>query len=114
MVDGLLTAKSDGKTVMFRDTYPVRRARHYGIESGWEVTVLWVYNERVASWESKLREEVADLVSSGSLGSFPHYKTFFQNPPKLIDLSATQVQMLAHLSCWNVTSNSADLEQMLT
>ena len=114
LVDGLLTAKSNGKTVMFRDTYPVRRARHYGIESGWEVTVLWVYNERVASWESKLREEVADLVSSGSLGSFPHYKTFFQNPPKLIDLSATQVQMLAHLSCWNVTSNAADLEQMLT
>lgn len=114
LVNNLKTAKGAGLSVMFRDTYRVRKARHYGIEGGWNVEVLWVYNERVKTWEDKLRPEIRDSIGSGSLGSFPHYKTFFQNPPAVIDLSAKQVNLLAHLSCWNVVNNSEIFKQMLT
>ena len=76
--------------------------------------MFWIYNERVKKWEDKLRPEIRDSIGSGSLGSFPHYKTFFQNPPAIIDLSAKQVNLLAHLSCWNVMSNSETFKHMLT
>ena len=113
LVDGLVKAKDAGKTVMFRDKYTVSEALHYGVKGGWKVEVLWVYNERVPDWESELRREVRDEIASGSLGSFPHYRTFFQNPPSIIDLSAKQVHMLAHLSCWNVTKNAQVFRKML-
>lgn len=41
LVNNLKTAKGAGLSVMFRDTYRVRKARHYGIEGGWNVEVLW-------------------------------------------------------------------------
>ncbi|MEM7294589.1 MAG: hypothetical protein AAF420_14510, partial [Pseudomonadota bacterium] len=113
LVDGLLEAKSSG-TVMFRDIYRVGRVPHYGIAGGWDIEVLWVYNHRVDEWEDRLRQEVRDLIGSGSLGSFPHYKTFFQNPPAVIDLSGKQVNMLAHLSCWNITRNEDVFREMLS
>ena len=30
---------------------------------------------------------------------------FNKSPPKIIDLSATQVNLLAHLHCWNITAS---------
>jgi hypothetical protein len=110
LVENLLIEKEAGKTAMHRATYPVREAPHYGIEGGWEVDVLWVYNDRVKEWESKLPANIRKKIGTGSLGTFPHYKTFFQNPPQIIDLSATQVNLLAHLHCWNITvSENAQL-----
>lgn len=114
LINSLKAAKESGETVMFKDTYRIRKAKHYGIKGGWDVEVLWVYNERVKTWEDKLRPEIRETIGSGSLGSFPHYKTFFQNPPAIIDLSAKQVNLLAHLSCWNVMSNSETFKHMLT
>lgn len=105
LVEGFQAAKEAGATVMFRDRYRVKENRHYGIEGGWEADVLWVYNERVPAWEKNLRADIRRLIGVGSLGNFPHYKTFFQNPPAVIDLSAKQVHMLAHLSCWNIIEN---------
>jgi hypothetical protein len=105
LVQGLMAARDSGETVMFQDQYQVLENKHYGIAGGWEAEVLWVYNERVPAWEQKLRAEIRRLIGVGSLGSFPHYRTFFQNPPLVIDLSAKQVALLAHLSCWNVVEN---------
>ena len=102
LVENLLAKKEAGKTAMHRAKYPVRKAPHYGIEGNWEVDVLWVYNDRVKDWEDKLPTTIRKKIGTGSLGTFPHYKTFFQNPPKVIDLSATQVNLLAHLHCWNI------------
>ncbi len=53
------------------------------------------------------------MIGTGSLGNFPHYKTFFQNPPALIDLSAKQASLLAHLSCWNVLENADEFRDFL-
>ena len=113
LVDSLLDARNKGETVMCQDNYRVRNAKHYGVKGGYDVEVLWVYNERVKDWEDQLRAPVRELIGSGSLGSFPHYKTFFQNPPNLIDLSARQVNMLTHLSCWNVLENKDVFKNIL-
>jgi len=110
----LLAKKASGKTVMHQDQYTVLSNPFHGIEGGWEVEVLWIYNERVTEWEEQLTADIQPLIGSGSLGNFPHYRTFFQNPPKLIDLSAKQVTMLAHLSCWNVLENQDTFSEMLT
>jgi hypothetical protein len=116
LVENLLVKKEAGQTVMHKARYPVREAPHYGIEGGWEVDVLWVYNERVKEWEDRLPANIRKKIGTGSLGTFPHYRTFFQNPPKVIDLSATQVNLLAHLHCWNITvaENRPIFEDMLT
>ena len=112
LIDNLLAQKEAEHTVMHKATYPVREAPHYGIEDGWEVDVLWVYNDRVKDWEKQLPATIRKKIATGSLGTFPHYRTFFQNPPKVIDLSATQVNLLAHLHCWNITA--AENRQMFT
>ena len=116
LVENLLTKKRAGKTVMHKARYPVRAAAHYGIEGGWEVEVLWVYNERVKEWEDKLPPRIRKKIGTGSIGTFPHYKTFLQNPPKVIDLSAVQVNLLANLHCWNIIEpeNSELISEMLT
>jgi hypothetical protein len=113
LVEGLLAAKKAGGTVMFKDRYPVRENPHFGIEGGWEVNILWVYNERVTAWEQNLPAEIRRVIGMGSLANFPHYRTFFQNPPAVVDLSAKQTHMLAHLSCWNVISNAQVFHSML-
>jgi len=114
LVQGLVEEKTAGHPVMFKDQYRVVGNQHYGIDDGWDVEVLWVYNERVRDWETSLPVEIRRLIGSGSLGNFPHYRTFFQNPPAVIDLSSEQVSMLAHLSCWNIVSNEAVFHGMLT
>lgn len=113
LVSALLDKKTNNKTVIHRDTYTVMDNVFYGIEGGWEVEVLWVYNERVNDWEQSLPPNIRGMIGRGSLGNFPHYRTFFQNPPAVIDLSAKQVSMLAHLSCWNVLTNAAEFQRML-
>jgi hypothetical protein len=116
LVENLLMKKKAGKTAMHKARYPVVAAPHYGIEGGWEVDVLWVYNERVKEWEHRLPANIRKKIGTGSLGNFPHYKTFLQNPPKVIDLSATQVNLLAHLHSWNITEpeNAQMFLDMLT
>lgn len=113
LVEGLLAAKNAGETVLFRDRYKVLENPHFGIEGGWEVNVLWVYNERVPKWEQKLPAEIRGMIGTSSLANFPHYRTFFQNPPAFIDLSAKQTQLLAHLSCWNVINKAEVFHSML-
>lgn len=114
LVDGLIQTKASGRTVMYADTYRVREAKHYGVDGGWDVQVLWVYNERVGDWEKELPAKIRKWIGVGSLGNFPNYKTFFQNPPAVIDLSAKQVNLLANLSCWNVIQNKDLIKSMLT
>jgi hypothetical protein len=112
LVQALLAAKSDGRPVAHRDMYRVRQNDLYGVDGGWDVDILWVYNERVRDWEGQLRSEVRERIGRGSLANFPHYLTFLQNPPAIIDLSATQVSLLSHLACWVTLNQEAKLRQM--
>ena len=107
LIDGLAARKDKGETLMHCDTYRVCPNDHYRIVGGYHANVCWVYNEAVERWRSALRDEVQKLVDA--LRRFPHYRTFFQNAPKVIDLTVQEVNALAHLSCWNVTANEVTI-----
>ncbi|KPK06846.1 MAG: hypothetical protein AMJ56_14025 [Anaerolineae bacterium SG8_19] len=113
LVAGLLAAKRAGTSVIHHDWYQVQENAFFGIKGGWEVEVLWVYNERVPAWEKLLSGPIRQMIGRDSLVNFPHYKTYGQNKPAIIDLKPEQVFLLANLSCWNVLDNAALFLAML-
>jgi hypothetical protein len=74
----------------------------FGVEAGLSTKVLWVYNNPVAAWRSQLSREVRFMMDLEVLDydDFPNYNTISK-----IHLNARQVNLLAHLSCWNVVQN---------
>ncbi len=113
LVEGLLAAKAAGRSVIFKDSYQVQDNAFYGITGGWEVEILWVYNERVPAWEQHLPLDIRQSIGRDSLSNFPHYKTYGQNRPSLIDLRPEQVFLLANLSTWNILDNNELFLSML-
>lgn len=72
----------------------------FGVEPG-TVNILWAYNNPVTSWREQLSLEVKAYMELDPLmHSFPCYPTLD------VDLSARQVNLLAHLCCWTITSDS--------
>lgn len=113
LVAGLLAAKRAGVSLIHRDRYQVQDNALFGIKGGWEVEVLWIYNERVPAWEKLLPGPIRQMIGRDSLVNFPHYMTYGQNKPAIIDLKTEQVFLLANLSCWNVLNNATLFLEML-
>jgi hypothetical protein len=113
LVEGLQAAKMAGGSLLFKDTYRVQDNAFHGIQGGWDVEILWVYNDRVPAWESALPAAIRDQIGQGSLERFPHYKTMGENKPSIIDLRPEQALLLAHLSCWNITANEDVFKSMV-
>lgn len=84
------------------------------ISAGREVDVLWVYNNPVSDWQSKINDHgiTTDLSKSGQVGStlwnFPNYSTFLQPY-----LSVEAVNMLAQLSAWNVNQLTTQITSLI-
>ena len=102
LIKGLLSAQAAEGPVVFEDEYDVITNRHYGIQGGWRVKILWVYNDKVNRWKKNLPPDTRQRLADGSFGAFPHYATFLESKGRLIDLTNHQVSLLAHLSCWNI------------
>ena len=118
LIEALQAAKRRGETVLAMTTHTVRANAWWGLEGGWDVRVCWVYNEYVERWGKQLPQPIRRAVADGRLPSpegpvarFPHFLTQGQNPGALIQLSPIQVNLLAHLSCWNVVENQGRLRQ---
>ena len=143
--EALKTAKLNGKTVMTQRTHTLAQNDWWGIDGvalnsagnrlnpndpvspSDQVNVLWVYNERVAEWESLLTEDkfhakgLGEITlkqaieagnptnpdsAEGPFQHFPNYHTMGQNgKTKLVELTPEQVNLLADLSCWNITND---------
>jgi len=86
---------------MFKQTLTVLPNPTFDIAGGYDVEILWVYNTAVQNWIDLLSPDVQSIVNG--LRHFPNYETMGQ-----LGLSATEVNALAELSFWNLTSN-ADL-----
>ena len=78
----------------------------FGITRPYDARITWIYNERVPTFEKELPQNVRNLIGSKEFSRFPHYRTFMENGFKIIDLSEKQVNMLSHLSFWNVLHNA--------
>ena len=120
LVTGLKDKKHAGESVMTTMRHTVQDNEWWGLSGGWDVEICWVYNERVAGWENQLPTGTREEIERGTGGTprgpfkrFPHYLTQGQNVGALIRLTPEQINLLSHLSCWNVMANGDELRSVL-
>ena len=106
---GLLERLREGKATIHSDNYTIVKNEHHGISGGNQVKILWVYNQNYKNWEERLPSEVSNKIGIGKkLSNFPHFATFEENFPKVIDLHPVQANLLSHMSC-SVVMDNADM-----
>lgn len=120
VISGLQQAKRLGGPVITTTKHVLQSNAWWGIDGGAAVEVCWCYNEHVERWACRLPPPVRSLLRAGQadrpdgpFARFPHYLTRGQNPGALIQLTAAQANLLAHLSCWNVIQNRDTLRMLL-
>ncbi len=120
VVSAWQTAKRAGRPLVASTRLRVEPNAWWGIEGGWEVDVCWVYNDRVSSWEARLRDEVRRVLPSSAgatpdaaLARFPHYRTVGENAGALTRLTPTQANLLAELAGWGVLESGDALQALL-
>lgn len=102
LADGLLATHVAGGTATVEQTLDVQPNPCFAVPGGHPVRLLWICNAQVPAWWDALSWEVRAAVEAEALGHFPLYLTIEQ-----LELSATLVNALAHLSCWNLASDAA-------
>lgn len=94
-------AQAGGSALCYQPGLKVLANQKYAVEAG-KVNMLWVYNNPVKAWRKQLKCSVrlGMKLKFWLFNDFPNYQT--------IDLGLTprQVNLLAHLSCWNVASEN--------
>jgi hypothetical protein len=103
LAEGLYAANNSpyNGTAMYMQTLTVLPNANFGIEGGYDVRVLWVYNTWVHAWYELLSDEVAAYAEAQRLAEgFPGFNVL------QLDLDARQVNLLASLSFWNVAQNT--------
>ena len=105
LIDQLWSAaRAGGSAMCLSRGLPVLDNAHFGVSAGGPVDVLWVYTNPVRAWSDRL----SDIVKLGMdfepllYRSFPNYDTVLQ-----LHLEPRQVNLLAHLSCWNVINGAS-------
>lgn len=121
LADGLKAAKANGQATTFIDSYPIIQPNFFDIPSypdKRDVTIVWFYNDINQEWKSKLSPPVQELLNSEEptnyLANFPNYRTVGQNNnlsglPEILQLTAQQINLLAHMSCYTVMSVAEEL-----
>jgi hypothetical protein len=91
--------RAGGSAVWLQSGLSVRDNPRFGVASAGPVDVLWVYNNPVRAFFDRLRDTVKLAMDADRFlyGTFPNYDTILQ-----LHLTPRQVNLLAHLSCWNV------------
>jgi hypothetical protein len=100
-----LWAASSGNTAstVYKQTLEVQDNSWFGVKgNGRTVSVLWVYPNRAQDWFNQLSPDVQALLAPfdnpSTLDYFPHYSTLE------IDLTATQINLLASFTAWMVAA----------
>ena len=112
--NGLLARLAEGKATIYQDSYTVLANDHHSIKEGNVIEVLWVYNNDYLSWQEKLPNEILQKLGKGKLSNFPHFATFMENAPRVIDLDPIQANLLSHMSCSVVRDNLEVFTNMIT
>lgn len=96
---GLWEAKQAGGPVMFLQKLTTIDNPYFDVEAGHEVQILWIYLNKAQKWYEKLSPSLRQKLAADAkgFGDFPRYNT-----EKQLHLSNAQVNLLAHMSCWNV------------
>ena len=94
-------AQSGGTALCYQQQLLVCDNPKYGVTKG-TVNILWVYNNKVQKWSKALKISVKLWMKL----EFWLYKDFPNYPTINLGLNARQVNLLAHLSCWNIISDN--------
>jgi len=93
---------SGGTAMCLQENMEVLTQAYLGVNSYQSKKILWVYNNEVSDWYDLLEDEIKIAIDTGiGFDNFPWYNTMTQ-----LKLSTSEVNLLAHLSCWNVISDS--------
>ncbi len=106
MVNGLWGGfESNGTAMYLQEGLEVVDQPQMGVKGYTTNKILWMYNNKVNEWHDALNTEVKAGMDLDPIAyaDFPHYNTVTQ-----LHLSTRQVNLLAHLSCWNVISESTN------
>lgn len=114
LVKNLNDLKREGKPAIYVDTYRVTGQEWQGVEGGFDAEVMWIYNDTVKDWINKLPVDIKIRLEAKEFGKhFPHYATFMENFPSIIDLRPEQANLAAHLSAWNIVSNKLMIQDFI-
>jgi len=115
LVKKLLQLKADGQPAIVKDTYKVTEQAKHGIKGGYDVEIIWVYNDVVRDWINELPVDIQIRLGKNEFGkTFPHLATFMENFPGIIDLRSEQANLAAHLSTWNLLKNKDLITDFVT
>ncbi len=111
---GLMKALASGGPVWYASQHTIFPGNPFGIPpypNDGKVTVIWLYNQKIAQWVSALQPDVRTFLGNTSkrnrMTNFPNYDTVFQNRdligiPELLLLTPQQVNLLADMWSWAV------------
>jgi hypothetical protein len=70
--------------------------------------VLWYYLNYNYDWLNAITDfQVRNILSGSAFSNFPNYNTVFQNFGELMLLTVPQIQLLAHMTAYNLTSGKS-------
>lgn len=99
----------DLKPVILKQELVLQDNCWFRVTGGRKVGVVWFYLNRVKEWYDLLRPEVQEILGPfddpDSFLGFPNYSTFRTH------LTATQLNLLAHLTAWSV-GNSPEYREL--
>ncbi|MGB0388775.1 MAG: hypothetical protein ACPGWR_28480 [Ardenticatenaceae bacterium] len=121
LATALKAARQKGDLAVYVDSYEIVQPNFFDIPSypgDGKVTVVWFYNDLNENWRNKLSPDVQALLNSSDptnrMDNFPHFRTIGQNQtddgiPELLHYSPQQVNLLAHMWCYNIMHEAKDL-----
>ncbi|HET7437361.1 MAG TPA: hypothetical protein VFN10_21830 [Thermoanaerobaculia bacterium] len=121
---GLMNALATGGPVWCATKHRIWPDNPFAIEpypNDGTVTVIWLYNQKIAQWISKLPPDTQKFLTSTNernyMANFPNYHTVLQNKdffhiPELLLLTPQQVNLLAQMWSWAVLEIADDIRKI--
>ena len=106
-----------GGAIFCGHNWDVAKNEVYNIRGYTGLNICWVYNYAAESWKGALPAPIKAWLAPAALkdppkqakdlAHFPYYSTFGENKTSVIKLKPLQVNLLADLASWSITSTAA-------
>ena len=110
---GLIESVKAGKGAVTKQKLKVLENRDWNIKGGYDVDVLFVYNEHCHNFMNRLPEDTRKVLDDpdGGFGDFPFYRTTFQND-RIFSLQLEEVNLIAAQAEFVLKENKKLLSSM--
>lgn len=112
--------KKDGEPLVYCQRYTIKDNPRQGISgTDYAPAICWVYLDLTHNWVVQLPEkeggERTDALKHhhGDFKHFPHFQTFGEQGPLLIDLDRERVRALSNLTAWTVFEKAPYIAEKL-